>query len=97
LVFRDVTERRRAEHTNRLLSSIVEWSDDAIISKDLNGIVTSWNAGAERIFGYTADEMLGKPINIIAAPDRREEMPAILEKVRNGERIDHYETIRRSK
>lgn len=97
LVFRDITERRRAEQTSNLLSSIVEWSDDAIISKDLNGIVTSWNKGAERIFGYTAGEMVGKPIGTIALPDRLEEMPAILERIRSGERIEHYETIRKTK
>ena len=97
LVFRDITERRRAEQASRLLSSIVESSDDAIISKDLNGIVTSWNAGAERVFGYTAREMIGKPIATIAAPDRLDEMPAILERIRNGDRVDHYETVRKTK
>src|SRR5215469_2706389 len=75
LVFRDITLRRRAEITQRLLSAIVESSDDAIINKDVNGIVTSWNKGAERIFGYSAKEMIGKPIAIIAAPDRPNEMP----------------------
>ncbi len=97
LVFRDVTPRRSAEVTRRLLAAIVESSDDAIISKDLNGIVTSWNKGAERIFGYSADEMIGQPIAIIAAPDRIDEMPRILERVKAGERIDHYETVRQAK
>jgi PAS domain S-box-containing protein len=97
MVFRDISERRRAEQTSRLLASIVESSDDAIISKDLNGIVTSWNAAAERIFGYIASEMTGKPIATIAAPDRLDEMPAILERVRNGEQIKHYETVRKAK
>jgi PAS domain S-box-containing protein len=97
LVFRDISERRRAEQTSRLLASIVESSGDAIVSKDLNGIVTSWNPGAERIFGYTATEMIGKPISTIAAPDRLDEMPAILQQIRNGERVEHYETVRRAK
>lgn len=97
LVFRDVTERRRAEQASRLLSTIVEGSDDAVISKDLNGIVTSWNKGAERIFGYTASKMIGKPIATIAAPDRKGEMPAILERIRNGKRMEHYETVRKAK
>ena len=97
LVFRDVTERRKAEQTSRLLSSIVASSDDAIISKDVTGIVTSWNKGAERIFGYSAQEMIGHPIAILAAPGREYEMPEILQRLRAGERVDHYETVRRAK
>src|SRR5690348_8265196 len=73
LVFRDITPRRKAEVTQRLLAAIVESSDDAIISKDVNGIVTSWNKSAERIFGYSSKEMVGQPIAIIAAPDRIDE------------------------
>ena len=79
------------------LSAIVESSHDAIVSKTLDGIVTSWNAAAERLFGYTAEEMIGRPIAILAAPDRGNEMPAILERIRRGEKIDHYETVRRRK
>jgi PAS domain S-box-containing protein len=79
------------------LASVVEHSDDAIITKDLNGCVTSWNKSAERIFGYTAEEMLGKPISIIAAPDRLDEMPRILQRVRSGERIEHFQTVRKAK
>lgn len=97
LVFRDVTPRRKAEVERRLLAAIVESSDDAIISKDVNGIVTSWNKGAERIFGFSSKEMIGKPIATIAAPDRIDEMPRILERIKRGERIDHYETIRKAK
>ena len=97
LVFRDVTARRKAELTQRRLAAIVEFSDDAIISKDVNGIVTTWNESAQRIFGYSAEEMIGKPIAIIAAPDRPDEMPKILERIKRGERIDHYETIRKAK
>jgi PAS domain S-box-containing protein len=97
LVFRDITARRRAEASTRLLASVVESSDDGIISKDLNGIVTTWNKGAERIFGYSAEEIIGKPISLIAAPDRPDEMPDILARIKKGERIDHYETLRRTK
>jgi PAS domain S-box-containing protein len=87
----------RALENQVFLASIVESSDDAIISKDLNGIVTSWNRSAERIFGYTAIEMIGRPIAVIAAPDRIDEMPAILNRIRKGERVDHYETKRQRK
>lgn len=80
-----------------LLAAIIESSDDGIISKDVNGIVTSWNRGAERIFGYTADEMIGRPISVLAPPDRRDEMPTILARIRRGERVDHFETVRRAK
>lgn len=79
------------------LAAIVESSDDAIVSKTLEGIVTSWNPAAEKLFGYTAEEMIGRPISILAAPDRENEMPAILESLRRGETIDHYETVRRRK
>src|SRR5712692_7153031 len=82
--------------TEALLAGIVESSDDAIISKDLNGIITSWNKGAERMFGYTAEEAIGKSISIIASPER-DEMPAIIERIQRGEQISHYETLRRRK
>jgi PAS domain S-box-containing protein len=80
-----------------MLASIVEFSDDAIISKTLDGIVTSWNKGAERMFGYTAEEMIGKPIFVLAMPDLPTEMSDILERIRAGERVEHYETFRRHK
>jgi PAS domain S-box-containing protein len=96
LVFRDVGERRRAERAHRLLASIVESTDDAILSKDLEGTITSWNAAAERMFGYTAEEVLGQPVSVLAVPGKNE-MPAILARIRNGERIEHYETVRRKK
>jgi PAS domain S-box-containing protein len=76
------------------IASIVESSDDAIVSKDLNGVITSWNNGAERIFGYTAEEVVGKPVMILIPPDRHDEEPAILERIRRGERIEHFETVR---
>jgi PAS domain S-box-containing protein len=77
-----------------LLAAIVDSSDDAIVSKDLNGIVTSWNQGAERVFGYTAAEMIGQPIVRLMPPDRVNEEPAILARLRRGERVDHFETVR---
>lgn len=79
------------------LAAIVESSDDAIISNTLDGIITSWNPAAERLFGYTAEEAIGRPISILAAPDRENEMPANLERIRRGERVERYETVRRRK
>jgi PAS domain S-box-containing protein len=80
-----------------LLSAIIDSSDDAIISKDLNGIVTSWNKSAERLFGYTAAEMVGQPITILIPIDRQDEEPKILSRLRRGERVDHFQTIRKRK
>ena len=77
-----------------LLAAIVDSSDDGIVSKNLQGVVTSWNRGAERIFGYRAEEMIGQPITRIIPADRQAEEPAILERLRRGERIDHFETVR---
>jgi len=79
------------------LAAIIDSADDAIISKDLNGIVESWNRGAERILGYTAEEMVGRPIAVIAAPGHEAEMPRILDTIRRGGRVDHFETKRRRK
>ena len=93
----DITERKQLENASRHLAAIVESSDDAIVSKDLNGIITSWNQGAERIFGYTAAEVIGKPVAILSAPDRRDEMPRILAEIAQGRRIEHIETRRRRK
>lgn len=84
-------------HQARWLAAIVESSDDAIISKDLNGIIMSWNRGAEQIFGYLGEEVIGKPVTILIPSDRQDEEPTILERLRRGERVDHYETIRRRK
>ena len=78
-------------------AEIVASSDDAIASKNLDGIVTSWNRAAERLFGYAAEEMIGRPIALLAAPGREDEMPAILARIRRGERVDHLETVRRRK
>jgi len=79
------------------LASIVENSDDAIISKDVNGVITSWNRGAEMLYGYTAAEAIGQPVTMLIPDDRLDEEPDILSKIRRGERIDHYETVRRRK
>jgi PAS domain S-box-containing protein len=97
LVFRDVSARRRADQTSRLLASIVQSSDDAIFSKDLNGIITSWNSGAERIFGYPPGEMIGKSIAVIFPPDRKDELPRIMQRIERGERIEHYQTVRQTR
>jgi two-component system CheB/CheR fusion protein len=94
---RDITDRNRGEEASRRLAAIIESSDDAIISKDLNGIVTSWNASAQRLFGYTPKEIVGKSILTLIPPDRQHEEPGILARIRRGERIDHYETVRRRK
>src|SRR4029453_17638389 len=97
LIFRDVTERRQADRAVRSLAAIVASSDDAIIGKDVNGVITHWNRGAERIFGYSATEAAGGPVAMLAPPDRADEMPAILERLRGGERIEHFDTVRRAK
>jgi PAS domain S-box-containing protein len=96
-VTRDVTERNLAHRAKSLLASIVDSSDDAIISKNLDGIITSWNAGAERLFRYSAAEAVGKPITIIIPPDRLGEETDILSRIRRGGKIDHYETVRMRK
>jgi PAS domain S-box-containing protein len=93
----DITERKQAERASALLATIVESSDDAIISKDLNGIILSWNNGAERLFGYTAQEAIGQPITMLIPPNRFDEEPGILKHIRHGEFIQHYETVRRRK
>ena len=94
---RDITERQRAERAAQHLAAIVESSDDAIVSKDLDGIIKTWNRGAERLFGYKAEEVVGKPITILIPPERLHEEPVIIARIRRGERVDHYETVRRRK
>lgn len=91
---RDITESKHAAETSARLAAIVQFSDDAIISKDLNGVISSWNPSAERIFGYSAEEIIGQPITLIIPPDRHAEEAAFLEGLRRGEHINHYETVR---
>ncbi|HEY0169484.1 MAG TPA: PAS domain S-box protein [Pyrinomonadaceae bacterium] len=96
-IARDISERRQADVRLRQAAAIVENSDDAIISKDLDGIIQSWNPGAERLYGYTTEEAVGQPVTMLIPADRSDEEPRILERIRAGERIDHYETVRRHK
>jgi PAS domain S-box-containing protein len=93
----DISERKHMEFLQRRLSAIVESSDDAIISKDLNGVIQSWNGGAERMFGYTASEAVGQSVTMLMPEDRMDEEPGILDRIRRGEQIDHYLTVRRRK
>lgn len=93
----DITDRKAHTILAERLASIVESSDDAIVSKDLNGIIKTWNKGAERVFGYSAAEAIGQPITMIIPQDRRNEEARVIARIRAGERIDHYETIRRRK
>jgi PAS domain S-box-containing protein len=101
---RDITERRETEvalreteQRLRFLASIVESSDEAIVSKNLDGVITSWNRGAEHVFGYSAGEAIGQPITLVIPEDRRSEEREILTRIRRGERIDHFETVRQRK
>ncbi len=96
-IARDIREQKRADVAALRLGAIVESSDDAIVSKDLNGIVTSWNTAAERLFGYTADEMIGQSITRVIPPERLSEETFVLGQVRAGLRVDHFETIRQDK
>jgi len=88
---------RRPHVTASLLASIVESSDDGIYSIDLDGIITSWNKGAEQLFGYTAAEAIGTPVAMLIPPDQQDEETALLERIKRGERIHHYETVRQRK
>ena len=107
-IVEDITDRKRTEQAlndarvqahkiQNHLAAIVESSDDAIISKTLDGVISTWNQGAEHIFGYAAEEVIGKPITLLIPPTHIDEEPVILQKLRRGERIDHYETVRKRK
>ena len=97
-IARDITDRLQKERAALLFSAIVDSSDDAIISKDLNGIITTWNKSAERLFGYTAAQAVGQSVATLLIPaDRQDEEPEILSRLRRGERVDHFETKRRRK
>ena len=97
LFFTDTTERKRAEEKSVLLSSIVESSDDAIISENLDGIILSWNRGAERIYGYTSTEVVGRHISILIPPDLAFELPVMIDNLRRGSMVEHHETERLTK
>src|SRR5207237_9302805 len=90
----DVTERKRVEEMREHLVAVVDSSDDAIISKDLNGTINGWNRGAEKLFGYTAGEVMGQPARILFPADRPTEESDILARIRRGESVEHFETIR---
>jgi PAS domain S-box-containing protein len=90
-------ERKKADEARRLLASIVDSTDDPIVSKDLNGNILSWNAAAERLFGYTAEEIVGQSIRTILPAERADDFFTILDRIRKGERVAHYETIRKRK
>jgi two-component system, chemotaxis family, CheB/CheR fusion protein len=94
LAIEDVTERQRADTLTALLAAIVNSSDDAIIGKDLNGVITSWNRGAENLFGYTAQEAIGQPVTMLMPPDRLHEEAEILEQLKRGDRVEDFETVR---
>jgi PAS domain S-box-containing protein len=94
LIFRDITDQRRAEHARAWLAAIIDSSDDAIVSKTLDGRITSWNPGAVRLFGYAPDEIIGKPITTIIPPELHAEEEQVLARLRRGERVEHFETER---
>ncbi|MGB6811676.1 MAG: PAS domain S-box protein, partial [Candidatus Sulfotelmatobacter sp.] len=94
VILRDVTERVQAEAAREHLAAVVDCSDDAIISKDLNGTINAWNRGAEKIFGYSASEVIGRPMLMLFPPDRTDEESDILARIRRGESVEHFETVR---
>ena len=97
LSFHDITARKEAEATNSRLAAIVEYSDDAIVTIDLNGVITSWNKGAQRIFGYAEDDLIGKPITLLVPVDRQSEEVSIFERIGRGQRVESYDTVRQRK
>jgi PAS domain S-box-containing protein len=97
LLLAELGHRQKTQLAVGQLHAVAETSQDAIVTKDLNGIITSWNKGAERVFGYASREVIGKPISILIPPERHDEEPSILERIRRGQRIEHYETVRQRK
>jgi len=93
----DITDDKLAEEERARLAAIVEYSEDAIISKTLDGIITSWNSGAERIYGFPAQEIIGKSISLLDSPERPDDTGALLKRIRSGEPVARYETLRRRK
>jgi PAS domain S-box-containing protein len=93
----DIADRKEADRAGQILAALVESSQDAIVSKDLNGIIQTWNRGAELLFGYAAEEVVGKPVSILIPDDHADEEPEILRRVSSGERVETYETVRRRK
>src|SRR5215470_7193724 len=93
----DISERKEAEASSARLAAIIESSNDAIVSKDLNSIIVSWNAGAQRLFGYSAEEAIGRSITMLFPLDRVDEEKQILTRIRAGERVEHFDTFRRRK
>jgi PAS domain S-box-containing protein len=96
-IARDISDRKRADAAARRLAAVIEWSDDAIITKNLDSIITSWNPAAERMFGYTEAEALGQSIRMLIPQDLQSEEDSVLARIRAGEMLDHYETVRRRK
>lgn len=96
-IVEDITERKEAEEIRDHLAAVVQYSDDAVITKTLDGFITAWNPGAERIFGYAAHEVIGRPVTILMPTEQVDEEPELLAKIRRGERVEHYETTRRRK
>ncbi|MEI7554353.1 PAS domain S-box protein [Candidatus Chlorohelix sp.] len=93
-MLQDITALKKAIQTQAQLAAIVEYSEDAIISKTLEGVILSWNEGATRMYGYTAEEIIGRSINLLVLPNRKDEMPPLLDTIRRGEHINRYETLR---
>lgn len=96
-IIEDISDRKQADEVRSRLAAVVEFSDDAIITKTLDGIISTWNPGAQRLFGYSQEEMIGKPVTVLIPSDHIDEEPSILARLRRGERIDHYETVRKRK
>lgn len=97
ITFVDISERKQAEASRARLAAIVDSTDDAILAKDLNGVITSWNRSAEHLFGYSSEEAVGQPVTMLIPPDRLDEEEVIQTRLRKGEAVDHLETVRRRK